>query len=69
MPWRSWSVSQAKATSKRSLFSISPAMACGELQSMRILPSQSRRMKRKVGSTTVDSTSSGKPKRSAMRGQ
>ena len=40
---------------------VDPAIACGELQSMRILPSQSRRMKRKVGSTRVESTSSGRP--------
>ncbi|MNO03363.1 hypothetical protein D3C81_2240360 [compost metagenome] len=57
MPWRSWSGSQAKATSKRSRRPIRPCMACGEEGSMRIWPSQSTVMKRKVGSTSVFTTS------------
>ncbi|MNE32538.1 hypothetical protein D3C80_1261550 [compost metagenome] len=57
MPWRSWSGSQAKATSKRSRRPIRPCMAYGEDGSMRICPSQSTHMKRKVGSTSVLTTS------------
>ena len=43
IPWRSWSVSLAKATSKRSRIATSGAMAYGDEQSIRILPSQSTR--------------------------
>ncbi len=50
MPWRSKSVSLPKAMSKRSFSPISPAIAYGDEQSMRILPSQSTDMKEKVGS-------------------
>src|SRR5664279_2222423 len=42
MPWRSWSVSQAKAMSKRSLMVISRCMAYSEDGSMRIWDGQIR---------------------------
>ena len=51
MPWRSWSVSQAKATSYWSFSPISRCIAYFEDGSMRILPSQSTVMKPNCGST------------------
>ena len=44
-------------------------MAYGEEQSIRILPSQSTVMNRKVGSTTSLTTAMSRPHRSAIRGQ
>ena len=58
MPWRSASASLPKATSKRSLRPMRPAIAQGDEQSIRILPSLSRVMKENVGSTTGFTTSS-----------
>ncbi len=52
MPCRSASVSLANATSNLSRIAIRPAIASGEEQSMRILPSQSTVMNRNVGSTS-----------------
>ena len=50
MPCRSASGSLANATSKRSRISVSRAIAYGDEQSIRILPSQSSDTKRNVGS-------------------
>ncbi len=69
MPCRSASVSQAKATSKRSFNSTIRAMAQGDDGSMRIWPSQSTLMKRNVASTVWLTTSRFKPQRSAIRSQ
>jgi len=55
MPWRSASVSLPVAMSYGASAPILPsreAIALGEEQSIRILPSQSSVMKRKVGSTS-----------------
>ena len=52
MPWRSESASLPVEMSYASLFLISDAIALGEEQSIRILPSQSSVMKRHVGSTS-----------------
>src|SRR5215468_9066521 len=49
MPWRSASVSLAKATSNRSFKPTMRAIAYGDDGSMRIWPSQSTVMKRNVG--------------------
>ena len=56
MPCRSASVSLAKATSNLSRIPISRAIAYGDEQSIRILPSQSTVMKRNVGSTASFTT-------------
>ena len=52
MPCRSASASLPEAMSYLSFCATRLAMALGELQSMRILPSQSSVMKRQVGSTS-----------------
>jgi hypothetical protein len=51
MPCRSASASLPVASWNLSFWAISEAIAYGELQSIRILPSQSRVMNPKVGST------------------
>ena len=66
IPWRSASGSLAKATSKLVGQIAQPAIAYGEEQSMRILPSQSSGTKRKVGSTASLVTVRSSPWRSAM---
>ena len=66
IPWRSWSASLAKATSKRSRMATSGAMAYGDEQSVRILPSQSTVMKRNVGSTTSFTTVNAIPYRAMI---
>ena len=69
MPCRSASGSLANATSKRSAMSRRRAIACGDEQSMRILPSQSSGTKRNVGSSSALTTSSSMPLDSAIRSQ
>jgi len=59
-------VSLPKATSNRSFMPISPAIAWGEEQSIRILPSQSAVMNRNEGSTASLTTVMSRPYRSAM---
>jgi hypothetical protein len=56
IPWRSWSASLAKATSKRSRIATNDTIAWGDEQSVRIFPSQSTDMKRNVGSTASFTT-------------
>ena len=69
IPWRSASGSLAKATSNWSARSRSLAIAYGDEQSMRILPSQSRGTKRKVGSTWSLVIVRSRPWRSAIAAQ
>ena len=69
IPWRSASGSLANATSNRSRISVSRAIAYGDEQSIRILPSQSSGTKRNVGSIASLTTSRSSPWRSAMRRQ
>ena len=69
MPCRSASVSLPKATSNRSRIAISPAIANGEEQSIRIFPSQSSGMNRNVGSTAGFTTVRFRPYRSAIGSQ
>ena len=52
MPWRSASASLPVARSNFERASISEAIASGEEQSMRIFPSVSKAIKRKVASTS-----------------
>ena len=66
MPWRSASGSLANATSKRPARSRSRAIAHGDEQSIRIVPSQSSGTKRKVGSTASLTISSSRRWRSAI---
>ena len=66
MPWRSASGSLANATSKRSAMSRSRAIAYGDEQSMRILPSQSSGTKRNVGSSSSLTISRSSPWRSRI---
>ena len=69
MPWRSASGSLANATSKRSRISVRRAIAYGDEQSMRILPSQSSGTNRNVGSTASLTISSSSPCVSAIAAQ
>ena len=69
MPCRSASASLPVAMSKRSFWATSEAIADGEEQSIRILPSQSRVMKRQVGSTSGLTTVRSRPCRSAIAPQ
>ena len=66
MPWRSASASLPIARSKRSRAPISDAIAYGDEQSIRILPSQSSVMNRNVGSTIGFTTVRSRPWRSAI---
>ena len=59
MPWRSASGSFATAMSNRSFNAIRLAIAWGDEQSMRILPSQSGGIELKVASTSSLTTSIG----------
>ena len=65
-PCRSESVSLAQARSKSSLSRMRLAIAYGEEQSIRILPSRSTVMNRKVGSTVLLTTVIGRLCRSAI---
>jgi len=65
-PCRSASGSFAKATSKSAAMSRRRAIAYGEEQSMRILPSQSSGTNRKVGSSSSETTVMSRPWRSAI---
>ena len=69
MPWRSASGSLANATSKRSRISVSRAIAYGDEQSIRILPSQSSGTKRNVGSSSSLTISRSSPCTSAIAAQ
>ena len=69
MPCRSESASLPVAMSYSSLRSISDAIALGDEQSIRILPSQSRVMNRQVGSTSGFTTVRSSPCRSAISPQ
>ncbi len=69
MPCRSESGSLPKAMSKRSFSRISPAIASGDEQSIRICPSLSTVIKAKVGSTFGLTTSRSSPYISAMGAQ
>ena len=69
MPWRSASASFPVATWNSSRRPISDAMASGDEQSMRILPSQSSVMNRHVGSTTGLTTVRSSRWRSAIAAQ
>jgi hypothetical protein len=59
----------AKATSKRSRIATSGAIAYGDEQSVRILPSQSTVMNRNVGSTAPFTTVAAIPYRSMIGSQ
>ena len=69
MPWRSASASLPVAMAYSSLRCTKEAIACGEEQSIRILPSQSRVMKRHVGSTSGLTTDRSSRWRSAISPQ
>ena len=69
MPWRSASGSLANATSKRSRISVSRAIAYGDEQSIRILPSQSSGTNENVGSTASLTISRSSTWRSAIAAQ
>jgi hypothetical protein len=69
MPCRSASASLPVAMSNSSLRPISEAIAYGDEQSIRILPSQSSVMKRQVGSTSGLTTVRSRPCRSAIAPQ
>jgi hypothetical protein len=69
MPCRSASASLPVAIWNRSRSPISDAMADGEEQSIRILPSQSSVMNRQVGSTSGFTTVRSRPCRSAIAAQ
>ena len=69
MPCRSESASLPVAMSYSSLRPISEAIADGEEQSIRILPSQSSVMNRQVGSTSGFTTVRSRPCRSAISPQ
>ena len=69
MPWRSESASLPVAMSYSSLRLMSEAIAEGEEQSIRILPSQSSVMKRHVASTSGLTTVRSRPCRSAIAPQ
>ncbi len=69
MPWRSASASLPVAIVNWSRLPISDAIALGDEQSMRILPSQSSVMKRHVGSTSGLTTVRSRRWRSAIAAQ
>ena len=69
MPCRSASASLPVAIWNSSLRPTSEAMADGDEQSMRILPSQSSVMNRHVGSTSGLTTARSRPCRSAIAAQ
>ena len=69
MPWRSASASLPVAMSYLSRCWTSEAIAYGDEQSMRILPSWSSVMKRQVGSTVGLTTVRFRPRFSAMYSQ
>ncbi|CAM5450742.1 hypothetical protein SCALM49S_05608 [Streptomyces californicus] len=69
MPCRSASASLPVAMAYASRCSMSEAMACGDEQSMRILPSQSSVMNRQVGSASGLTTVRSIRWRSAIRPQ
>ena len=69
MPCRSASVSLPVAMANSSRRPISDAIAYGDEQSIRILPSQSSVMNRKVASTTGLTTVRSSPNRSAISPQ
>ena len=69
MPCRSESASLPNARSKRSFMATRFAIANGDEQSMRILPSWSSGMNPKVGSTTGFTTVRSRPYAAAMGSQ
>ena len=69
MPWRSLSASLPVAMAYAERWAMSDAMASGDEQSMRILPSQSSVMNRHVGSTSGLTTVRSRRWRSAMAPQ